>query len=635
MKSNRSFSHSIAAAAGPALICLATLAAAQQTPQSERVERYALIDQSQFASEAEISDLIRQSLGAQAEAASELSARDAAMSALRKNLPIQRSQVAEEIANAALLEAQAVFDPVLRFSISYGRDKTFDRIETGQRDVLATTPNPNGDNELTLDDPEDPREIIVDFEDPRPASAEEVQVVASQESIFGAIDSFTYQIGLEQQLPWGADLALLYQALDQDTFFVNNPQVIANNPDPSAQGLASFGSYGKPWVSALLLSLGVPVPGGKEFGRYADQEVDIQLAGFGTQRAVQDVETTINNTLLNVDLTYWQLVNNLLTLHATVENRKGVEQLLGITQRRFDQRVATNYDLAQVQAELARIKAQEQLAWDSYTLASDALVEILDIEGSAPILPTGYLAALSEPFPIDEQEVFTVGNRENPELAGADVDVQAAQLEQQRRKIRTRPDANFLAQIQLSQSNRVFGYDDLFESAGNVFDPDILTQRYGVDYIYPWRNRAVKAAFARARNDTERLELARRAADNRLNRDLNNGIIGLQSAVRRIKISEQNLKLAKLAYEKAVQRRGGRQIGEYQVIVQSSNLLTARLNHIQARTQRKQEEARVLAAMGRLAQVYAERTAQTEVDRHRLAVLQANGVLRHFGDSGS
>ena len=154
-----------------------------------------------------------------------------------------------------------------------------------------------------------------------------------------------------------------------------------------------------------------------------------------------------------------------------------------------------------------------------------------------------------------------MGNRENPELAGADVDIKAAELEQQRREVRTQPDVNFLAHIQLSQSNRVFGYDDVFESATNVFDPDIVTQRYGVEYLYPWRNRAVKAALARAKHDTERFELLWRSADNRVHRDLSNAVIGLQSAVRRINISAQNLKLADLAYQKAVQRRGARQVG--------------------------------------------------------------------------
>ncbi|MGH6635722.1 MAG: hypothetical protein ACRED0_06145, partial [Gammaproteobacteria bacterium] len=94
----------------------------------------------------------------------------------------------------------------------------------------------------------------------------------------------------------------------------------------------------------------------------------------------------------------------------------------------------------------------------------------------------------------------------------------------------------------------------------------------------------------------------------------------------------RNVQLRELAYQKALQQQQVRVVTEYEVAEQNKRLLTARLDHIRAQTDRKRAEAGVLAALGIIASTYAERSSQTEIDRHRLTLLEANGVLRHFGD---
>ncbi|MGH9198464.1 MAG: hypothetical protein ACRD1T_22370, partial [Acidimicrobiia bacterium] len=325
-----------------------------------RVEDMAMVDQKDMAVEQQLGALIRSELKSGKESVGrlkdkkpiDLSPRAAALSALRKNLSIHSSHVLEDIAKAALLEAEAVFDPVLLLSFAYDHSETFDREETDLRFRRGTTqsaPGLPGRNILESTDPVDTRNPQAEFDTPRREVFSPTTVVASQAPLTGPTESFTYEVSLFQQLPWGADLTLAYQALDQDTFFINNPVLFSGN----RSDLVSFGSYDRPWVSSLLTRLTLPVPGSKDFGPYADQEVAIKLADLGKERAFWDVESIINTTLLEVDLGYWDLVNRLLGLRVTIENREGVERLLAQTERLFELQEATNYDKAQIEAELA------------------------------------------------------------------------------------------------------------------------------------------------------------------------------------------------------------------------------------------------------------------------------------------
>ncbi|MGH8624282.1 MAG: TolC family protein [Gammaproteobacteria bacterium] len=608
------------------------------TMVKRRVEDMAMVNQKNMAEEQQLDALIRNELRSGKESASrlenkkpmQLSPRAAVLSALRKNLSIHRSQVVEDIAKAALLEAEAVFDPVLFLSFTYDHSETFDREESDLRFRRATTQDAQGRNILESTDPVDTRNPRAEFETPRSERFSPTTIIASRSPLTGPTESFTYEVSLFQQLPWGADLTLAYQALDQDTFFINNPLAIESLG--SVEDLVSFGSYDRPWVSSLLTRLILPVPGSKNFGPYADQEVAIKLADLGKERAFWDVESIINATLLDVDLAYWDLVNRLLGLRVTIENREGVERLLAQTKRLFELQEATNYDKAQIEAELARVQGEEESAWDAYRVASNALVRLLDLGEDRVILPAEYSQVLAELFPIPQKNAIDRGSADNPDRAASSVDLRAARIEQQRRAVRTRPDINFVGEAVFRQTNQVFGYESLGESIENVVDPDIVSQTYRVEYLYPWGNRAVKARLAQAQAVTTRQSLVLRATDNGIHRDLNDALVALASANERIAITARNVQLADLAYQKAIQQQQLRVVTEYEVAEQNKRLLTARLEHIQAQTDRKQAEARVLAALGIIANTYAKRSSQTKIDRHRLTLLEVNHVLRHFGD---
>ncbi|MGC1954507.1 MAG: TolC family protein [Gammaproteobacteria bacterium] len=605
--------------------------------ETRPVSTFDATDQNLVQREETLSALIRQQGARQGRLANkrlvELTPSKAALEALRKNLSIQRSQVAEGIANAALVEAQAVFDPVVLLSFRYDRSETFTRLEQGQRVRRPTdtaVPGFEGRSVIPVDDPRDTTGTVIVFDQPRaPGTGPAREVAASIAPLTGPTEAFNYEVALEQQLPWGARLELLYRALDQDTFFIDNAPLLADNPNPPLE-LVNFGSFERPWISSLLTRLAVPLPGSREFGRYAAQEVGIYQARFDQKRAFWEVETAINDTLLEVDLAYWDLIRALLSLNATIENRALVERRLGVAERRFELREATNYDLAQVQDELARVRGEEERAWNNYVLASDALVRLLDLPATDVLLPKGYQDVIQRVFIAPGEKTIV----SNPARLAATVDVQQARLDEATSAVRKRPDINVLAAAEFSQRNSVFGYESVAESLGNVADPDVITQTYSVDYLYPWGNRAVKAAFRQARAQRKRQQFLLQETENRLSRQLRDAFVELASAAERVGITTRNVQLTSLAYEKAVSEEQARSVREVEVVAQSVQLLNAQLQHIEALAERKQAEAQVLAARGVLGQRYAERLAQNPLERYRISLLNANGVLQYFGSAG-
>lgn len=640
--------------------------------QPVRIDDIALSDQTLQQNEGAISELIRQEFAATGvghfagKRLVELGQRQAVLAALEKNLAIQQSGVLATIARNALLEARAIFDPVLLLSFRYERSERFNRTERDERFRPATQRDEQGRNVLDADDPVDPRDPTAVFTSPQEDRFETTDIAASQASLTGPLETYTYNVAVDQQLPWGARLELVYQAIDEEASFVINPQVFVGNPNPPLD-LVRAGSYDRPWISTLLTRLALPVPGSRDFGPYAEQEVAIKLAQLGTESAYWAVQTVINDTLLETELGYWALVNALLDLHVTIENRKSIETLLARTQRLFDLRLVTINDKAQVEAELARLEGEVAQAWNDYVLVSDALTQLLDLDADVVLLPAGYSAMLQQLFPLSQAQRAALSVKDNPQRIGARVDIKAARIEEKTRAVRARPDVSFVGEAEFRQSNRVFGYSSFGDSAKNVVDPDIVTQRYGLDYRYPWGNWAVKAALSQAQANTRKQQLQAQLIENRVQRTFVNARTALASATERARIAARQVELAELTYERAVRQQAilgqtpqqapqqapqpdsqqmlqdpqqplpqdtqpaiSSAVRAYEVIVQNVQRLQARRNYIQALTERKQAEARLLAATGELAEVYAQRAAQTELDRYRLELLKETGTLQHF-----
>jgi len=251
-------------------------------------------------------------------------------------------------------------------------------------------------------------------------------------------------------------------------------------------------------------------------------------------------------------------------------------------------------------------------------------------------LPAGYKSLLEGK--TDETAVGNMAGdiQDNPELKRQSFNIKMAELSLNQRRIQKRPDLNLTQKLTFTQASSSYGLDSAWDSMSEVFaSPDLIRQNYSMNYRYPLFNRSVKSNFEIAQLNKELEEVIQDNLKNQINREINNAQAALAAAQARLKITENNLKLAQLAYDKAVDMQMDREISEYEIVNKSSDLLDAELAFIQARIEQKKAEARLLAALGRLPENFAQRTARNELYRNRIDLLKRNKILHYLKEKTS
>ena len=269
-----------------------------------------------------------------------LPAAGAALQALKKNLDIEVNRHEAERVRRALMEAQAVFDPILDLSFSYDERDTHERTLMGTVSRLpfnvpmGGSPGPNctpAPNRLCLSGPAQEATAIIGgggirsiLFDPRPPDPEAEQTIfVSRDQPNGPTQTYTYTMALTQQLPWGPSYDVSVITTDRDVFYDNR----GNSFDAS-------------WASTLVFNLIVPLPGGRNFGPYAIFDTQIKFAEKQRERGFWGLRSSINTTLLQVNLAYLDLIQTLESLHITTEDRELVQHNTAHKQRLFDNGLA-------------------------------------------------------------------------------------------------------------------------------------------------------------------------------------------------------------------------------------------------------------------------------------------------------
>lgn len=560
-----------------------------------------------------------------------MSGRQAVMSGLEKNLTLQKGKLDDDIAAAVLEQARAVFDPVLVLSLGFDRTQVNTRIENAPRFQSATTVNDDGDNVLAIDEAFDPRAPVVVFSEARDAGFVDSRILASQEPITGADEELTLGAGVEQALPWGGTLQINYSAINNDTFFINNPQLFSGNANPSLN-LIGFGSYKRPWVSQLVAGMTMPIPGTRGYGVHSDQTLNRNRAILGRESSANDTLALVNQTLLDVDNAWWNLVESALIVQVVRESRLAAEAFFDTTDRLFKARSANNYDLSQAELSLSTSRQREQQAWSAYVSASDALSNLLDKDAGDLIIPEGFGESLGLLETSPESADDAISN--HPDYLSQNARAEVARLNSEAGQQGTRPDLSLDAELQMRQSNQVFGYESLGDSLGSVFDPDVTTIKLGVTYSRPLGNRGAEAASQEADAGYRQSRLNLQATSFELQNRLRSAEARLEGALLNAGYLAEASRLAEESYEKALSQQRNRQVREYELAGQHAQLLNARLSFISSLVAVKTARTALLDAQGILHTQYASNLATTPLERLRLARLEGTGSVGLFVPGG-
>ncbi len=562
-----------------------------------------------------------------------LSLRQSVLHALEKNLTIMRQGKFEEVSKSALEKAKAVFDPVFSASVTYNRFEKFDRKETARRFRTATEPfdlngngviDPNEENVLILDKEAQDQSAIfaLVFRDPRPAGFIKDTQQASRESAEGPAEDLAYSFSVSQQLPWGNQVGIGYTARRKETYFLKGFRVIS----PGTR------EYGRPWSSSITLNLLVPAPFMKDFGRNSGAETGVDVAEFAKERAYWDTKTVINSTLLFVDLAYWDIAGTLESLRATIDNRKLLEAQMSAVEERLKAGRTTDYSMQQTKARLASVKSSEEVAWASYHRASNALVNLLDLDETTVIFPAGYSEFGTEKLSTAEDEIVATGLATRPEIQAEKTSKKISIVLLDFAENQKRPNLKLNFTYGFSQVlEQLFGYRSLEDSFMSITSPDTIDQTYSATYLMPWRNRALESAHRQAGYALNQQKITVRDTENLVEQQLSDALVLYLSSKKAHAIATETFKKAKEAYNNAKTLYDANRLTEFEIISKSSDLLNADLDFVSASVSFKKAEANLLGAQGILAAYYADRSSDGALlDKVRLKKIAESKPLEFF-----
>lgn len=555
--------------------------------------------------------------------------RAAALEAIQKNLNIKVGHENADLIAAAIKEADAVFNPVFKISVGYDQSTTYERSHFGAVLIKTFKPCAGGCLGATPFEPgaifiptnpfrTDPQVNLLQFIQVT-GHAELKEVNASKGSKTGPTDTLKYNVQVEQQLPWGPSFNVGTFTTDHKVFYSPSQRL----------------SFNRNYATSLVFNLKLPVPGGKDFGPQAPADVALRQAEKSAERAVWDLRTIINSTLLNVDTKYWELVRSVENLVIVIDNRQHVEKIAEHTAHLFSQGLTTAYGKAQADAELARLQTVEEAAKVAVVTASNNLAVLLETSGESTdpylLLPREYLPLLDKLLVVDAGQAVQQGLAHRPDLAAEKVSKESSEIALEFQRHQLRPDVLLTANVTSSQDSSKIGYRTYWQSIGGLADPDTLSKNYNLNYRYPWGNRAFKAQFTQAEKGDEAQALTVRDVENNVGQQVNDALAGVFAARAQIDITEKNVGFAQAAYDKLVERREtGGDVRELELVRKSQELLAAKQAHINALIDNKIAESNLLAAQGIIAAAYGEATAPSNVDLQRLHSLAGYGIFKYF-----
>lgn len=545
-----------------------------------------------------------------------LSWRDAAVRALRTNLLILAERDAADMAREALMEAEAVFDPVLSFSLSRAEADAYDR---SQRMPLQTKRFvPGLPLQIpTAPDKEEAQIVELGWNYQAEGNREIQEIFASQEPENGPPRTARGSVEIAQVLPWGAELHLSTATLHQETFYDTEGH-----------------SYDAPFASSLTLELQSPLPGTRGFGPHARRDTAVRLAENRKAWQYWSVQAVVNTVLSQVHEAYWGLVAAVESLSVAEERRAVMEEQRTLWQRRFDNRLATAYDLRQIQAEYAASRLQEASVLHGLLSRARALAVLIEddpkVLEDTLFLPYQYTALLAEAGGVAPNDALETARRCRPELRMAEIDLERTRISKAFSRQQLRPDLRAFASLSLVEDGSIHGYKTLQASVKNLSHPDQESKHVQLDYAYPVGNQALKARHDRSVITEKNIELSYAFIENRVEREVRDAVGLMRTSKQRVAMAQRNVDRIHAAYRIIQERQTLGEARPFEWILNLQRLMEARISLVLARVDHRLARCRLAAAQGTLETETVNRLAANPGDRLRIQGLAAGNQLVFF-----
>ncbi len=552
----------------------------------------------------------------------------AVLEGLRKKLAVRIARDNVDVSRQLISEAEAVFDPTFSISLGYSRNNTHRRTKYGYVNTKAFGPINGLESAFSIPPATNdlPHVIRLGFRIFEKQTGVLKVIEANAPKDYGdAAEPTTLTVGISQQLPWGPSLSIAVASTH-------------NHRDYDDLGH----SFNADFTSKAVLSLSIPIPGTKDFGPLATQDVAIKQAHIEDERRGWEVRSWINATLRDINTAYWNQVRAIENLHVAIENRKLVEEQVASTRRLYEARVVTSYDKSLVEEELASAILREESARNLVVAVGDSLTGL--IEDSEENLrktvyfPVDYMDYLTSRIEFDAQGIVARGLKNRPDLISQQISSRASNLNRDYAEQQTKADlwlSTTWTTKQKGQDGEEYGYQDVWDSVHQTLEPDSMDQNLTLSYTRPSLNRAANSQYASARYSAMSQRHSVTQARDLVVADINNALSAVSSARRRVASANETVKLADLALERLKRRREvGGSVGALELLTTVRAVLNAKLARISALVDNKIAEIQLLHADGSIAQQYPEQLARNDFEKRRLALLSENKALSWFSLGG-
>lgn len=530
---------------------------------------------------------------------------------LGQNYDILAAEESVGAARALVTRNEAAFDPTLFSSLNYTWTDSYQRTagigrlrESSAFAEIADEDNP----EKKKDFPAPLPCINIDGEPVesstegcnRPLEFRHETEFASGKP-FNPGDNLRLNLGAGMRFPFGGQASLSVGTTYRKKYSFQAPFLTT---PLSVENPFGWGSS-MPWTSQASLAVALPLPYTKGFGfEAAPESVSLKLAQSGERRSVWERQSTRNSSLAQALLAYWDLIEGAERVRIFTDRRKTVEERKARARRQFEQELTTAYEVEQVNVQLANLDSRQEIAWNQYQIASGRLSTLMAGESRAVLVPADAAAALARPLRANTAGAHDRALDRHPDLKVQQENLDARKTTLGFRENQTLPDLTLSASFSVGQTDTAFGYRDPGTSLAKLTRPDTNNFFIGLRYVVPFGNTQAEAALSRARLEEKQAYDLGRETRQRVLTQTDRALHEFQSAEAVAGRSEEDLKLARFAYDRAVEGEDQGLTSGFEVINRFDDVLTAQLARTAAQIALRKAHIRLLFAQGVLEEEY-------------------------------
>lgn len=555
----------------------------------------------------------------------EVSVDSIARAVLDNNLDIRSTLEAQTGALTRVAQRAAAFDPTFFTSSSYTHADTRGRFDTigRYRNVDPTASKNTADAEgNVLDDNNNSGVCSININDVGTVTLDSsvfqndggetesqncfAEPVYTEETEFAsgggrALQTLVNTVGGSLVFPFGGQASASVSSTWRKKFSFQAPALTIQLDPHDPFG---WGEEGRFWTSAANVSLTVPLPYTKGFGRDGDaNSVNLRLSRAQHERSGWATRSTRNSVLNQALSSYWDMVQAAETARLTARSRNAIAARLTAQKRLFDSGLNTQYDVLQIEVELANLTGREELAWDQFLTASRKLQTLMNAPRGEILIPAPLDRLLEAPPELRlDGDVYERAVATHPDVRLGDIDHQVSRANLRFRHNQARPDITFTATASVGQNDSAFGYTDPFKSLAALMHPDSANLYFGLRYKIPLGNVAAEASLRRAKVEERQAFDRHQQARQTVAAGVDEAITSLMAAKTQLARADADKKLARMAYQRAADMRDQWLVSEFEVLNRFNDTLSAETAWALARVSVQRAQTRVLSAQGVLEQ---------------------------------